>query len=137
MRQVFVDTSYLVALIDRSDGLHVRAAALTDELAEDGAAMITTDAVFFELANYFARGPLRGEAITWIDALRAAADWDVIALDRPLIRRGEGRYRRHDDKGWSLTDCVSMECMAARKIREAATSDAHFEQAGFVALLRR
>ena len=40
------------------------------------------------------------------------------------------------DKTWGLTDCVSMEVMSDRKLRDAATSDAHFEQAGFKALLR-
>ena len=41
------------------------------------------------------------------------------------------------DKEWGLIDCVSFVVMEYRGITEALTSDAHFEQAGFQALLRR
>jgi predicted nucleic acid-binding protein len=40
------------------------------------------------------------------------------------------------DKDWSLTDCISFVVMNAESISEALTGDEHFEQAGFVALLR-
>ncbi len=40
------------------------------------------------------------------------------------------------DKEWSITDCASFEVMQARGISEALARDLHFEQAGFVALLR-
>jgi uncharacterized protein len=35
-----------------------------------------------------------------------------------------------------LTDCISFVVMSDREIAEAMTGDHHFEQAGFVALLR-
>ena len=37
---------------------------------------------------------------------------------------------------WSLTDCVSFEVMAQFDLARALPADAHFERAGFVALLR-
>jgi hypothetical protein len=37
---------------------------------------------------------------------------------------------------WGLVDCVSFVIMRSLGIREAFTADRHFEQAGFVALLR-
>ena len=40
------------------------------------------------------------------------------------------------DKEWPLTDCVSFVVMKERGITEALTGDRHFEQAGFVALLK-
>lgn len=40
------------------------------------------------------------------------------------------------DKDWSLTDCISFVVMKDLKITEALTGDHHFEQAGFVALLK-
>jgi len=38
-------------------------------------------------------------------------------------------------KGYSLTDCLSMETMRKEGLIEALTNDRHFEQEGFRALL--
>jgi hypothetical protein len=40
------------------------------------------------------------------------------------------------DKTWSLTDFISFVVMRREGITEALTGDRHFEQAGFVALLK-
>jgi predicted nucleic acid-binding protein len=134
-RTVLVDTSYLVAVLDARDRLHGRALALARDLAQAEVAMVTTDPVLIELANYFARSPLRRNAIDWIAALRGGGGWEVVPLERRVLSRAEERYRRHADKAWSLTDCHAMEVMAERGIREVATTDAGFEQAGFRRLL--
>ena len=44
--------------------------------------------------------------------------------------------RRRLDKEWSITDCASFLVMQERGITEALTSDRHFEQTGYIALLR-
>jgi predicted nucleic acid-binding protein len=46
------------------------------------------------------------------------------------------QYRGMTDKEWSLTDCASFVPMRERGIKDALAHDHHFEQAGFVALLR-
>jgi predicted nucleic acid-binding protein len=40
------------------------------------------------------------------------------------------------DKEWPLTDCISFVVMAREGITEALTGDRHFEQVGFVPLLK-
>ena len=40
------------------------------------------------------------------------------------------------DKEWGLTDCVGFAIMQERGISDAATTDEHFQQAGFRALMR-
>lgn len=45
-------------------------------------------------------------------------------------------YEARPDKGYSLTDCISMQMMRQRGITEALTNDRHFEQGGFRALFR-
>ena len=40
------------------------------------------------------------------------------------------------DKKWSLVDAVSFIFMRERGMTEALTADHHFEQAGFVCLLK-
>ena len=39
-------------------------------------------------------------------------------------------------KEWGLTDCVSFLVMQDRGLTDALTTDEHFQQAGFRALLR-
>jgi hypothetical protein len=134
---VLADTAFFVALLDPRDRLNARAVALAEKLASERAAVVTTDAVLLEFANYFARGPLRGHAGDWIRALRADPGWEIVAIDRAALARAEARYRRHADKSWSLTDCHSMELMQERRIHDIATTDSGFEQAGFRCLLRQ
>jgi predicted nucleic acid-binding protein len=44
-------------------------------------------------------------------------------------------YRKHADKEWGLTDCLSFVVMTRRGLTEALTADEHFRQAGFRPLL--
>jgi predicted nucleic acid-binding protein len=45
-------------------------------------------------------------------------------------------YRARPDKGYSLTDCISMQTMRREGLTEVLTNDRHFEQEGFRALVR-
>jgi len=47
-------------------------------------------------------------------------------------KRGKDR----EDKEWGLTDCISFIVMEDHGLTDALTTDEHFEQAGFRALLR-
>lgn len=53
-----------------------------------------------------------------------------------LLQEGIDLYDQRPDKDWSLTDCISFVVMRKQSITEALTGDHHFEQAGFVALLK-
>jgi predicted nucleic acid-binding protein len=45
-------------------------------------------------------------------------------------------FRSRPDKQWSHTDCASFCVMEKEGITEVLTYDRHFQQAGFVALMR-
>jgi predicted nucleic acid-binding protein len=45
-------------------------------------------------------------------------------------------YHRYQDKDWTLTDSTSFLIMRERGITEALTADRHFEQPGFIAMLK-
>ncbi len=59
----------------------------------------------------------------------------IVLLSEDLYARAFRLYRERADKEWGLTDCVSFVVMQERKISEALTTDEHFQQAGFHALL--
>lgn len=44
-------------------------------------------------------------------------------------------FRKHADHAYSFTDCASFVVMHELKLSQAFTSDRHFTQAGFEALL--
>jgi predicted nucleic acid-binding protein len=60
----------------------------------------------------------------------------VIAQNPESFRAGFDLYRARLDKGYSLTDCISMQTMRSQAITDVLTNDAHFDQEGFSALLR-
>jgi uncharacterized protein len=59
----------------------------------------------------------------------------IVPLSDALLQEAIALYRRHRDKSWGLTDCVSFVLMRQENIIEALTADVHFRQAGFMALL--
>ena len=60
----------------------------------------------------------------------------IVPQSRESFLTGLELYRARPDKGYSLTDCISMQTMRKEGIIEALTNDRHFEQEGFRALFR-
>ena len=61
---------------------------------------------------------------------------EVVPQTSELFHQSLNLYEQRADKAWSHTDCASFCIMQQRNILEALTHDRHFEQAGFIALLR-
>lgn len=68
--------------------------------------------------------------------MRSSPRFKIVPLDSQLLELGLQRMGARSDKDWSLTDCISFVVMEREGIAEALTGDHHFEQAGFVALLK-
>lgn len=80
--------------------------------------------------------PERTTAARFLRRFRDNPDLRIIPPSADLLDAGLVLYESRPDKEWSLTDCISFMVMAEEKLSEALTGDHHFEQAGFVALLR-
>jgi uncharacterized protein len=135
MREVFVDTSFFVAILNPKDRLHQHAERVARSLG--GVRLVTTDGVLTEVLNYFAEwgSGLRRVAAQAVLRARANNSTVVIAQTREGFDLAHARYLERLDKGYSLTDCDSMLVMEDRGIQDALSSDQHFNQAGFRALL--
>jgi predicted nucleic acid-binding protein len=59
----------------------------------------------------------------------------VIPQTHESFLRGLALYRQREDKGYSLTDCISMSWLLERGIQKVLTHDNHFTQEGFTVLL--
>ncbi|MCP4699009.1 MAG: type II toxin-antitoxin system VapC family toxin [Gammaproteobacteria bacterium] len=60
----------------------------------------------------------------------------VVSVDTVLFHKALTLYRERGDKDWGLTDCISFVVMREQELTEAMTTDRHFVQAGFRALMR-
>lgn len=134
---VFVDTSHLIAMLNRRDQHHARAAAWTRAVTVSRTRLVTTEAVLWEWLNACASPNFRRRAAEGYRRIHCDARVETIPPDDRRTHAAVALYAARIDKSWSLTDCLSFEVMQERQIRAALTSDQHFEQAGFEALLRR
>jgi predicted nucleic acid-binding protein len=71
-----------------------------------------------------------------IENLRSAEEIQIVPASAELFNRALVLFTSRPDKEWSLTDCTSFVVMQEHGMTEALTADHHFEQAGFVALLK-
>lgn len=133
MKTVFADTFYYLALVNSSDDRHSQAQAYTLGYA---GRMVTTSWVLTELANTLAKPATRPAFLHVLAHLRSDPDITILPPEAPLFEEGLKLYTVRPDKEWSLTDCISFVVMQREGITEALTGDHHFEQAGFVAMLK-
>jgi predicted nucleic acid-binding protein len=133
MSRAFADTAYFIAHISRSDQYHRKALELSDRL---NGHVVTSDWVLLELADGFADTRYRSYVRPLITRLRNSSISEVVPISSALLDEAIDLYHRYQDKDWTLTDCTSFLIMRERGISEALTADHHFEQAGFIALLK-
>lgn len=135
MRTIFVDTAYWVARANRRDQWYQTARELASQLA--GVPLLTTELVLVEYLNYFSAFgvEMRDNVAATAQDILEDPNIQIIWQTQELFGSGLALYKTRLDKGYSLTDCVSMVVMHQEKIQEALTHDHHFAQEGFTILL--
>ena len=78
---------------------------------------------------------LRQEAVELVRDLHADPTVTIHPQSHQTFLSGLALYEARPDKGYSLTDSVSMEAMRQEGITEILTHDNHFTQEGFTILL--
>lgn len=134
MKEVFADSFYYLALLNKFDAHHPNARALTETLQLP---VITTHWVLLEVADGLSAPRARQRAAGFLRDIAVDRATTVITDIKKWYSAGLQLYAARLDKSWSLTDCISFAVMEALGIHEALTGDHHFEQAGFVCLMRK
>jgi predicted nucleic acid-binding protein len=96
---LFVDTGYILALVNENDRYHAEALALSERY--DGQPVVVTDAVLLEIGNALSRMD-RSAAVQIIQDLRDSSETTVVSLTPELFQAAFDLYRRHTDKQWGL-----------------------------------
>ena len=126
MKRVFVDTSALLTLLDRSDARHEAARACLQSLSD--AELVTHGYIVAEsLAVVRRRFGVEG-AITLLDEFLPALD--VIPVDAAIHAAAIARYRASLPSGTSFVDNVTFEMMSREAIDTAFVFDTDFVSAG-------
>lgn len=95
-------------------------------------AVVTSDEVLTEFLAFCASDALlRGAVGRAVNRLLSDPKIRVIAQSRSSFREGLALYNSRPDKGYSLTDCISMQTMRREGLTDVLTNDRHFEQEGF------
>jgi uncharacterized protein len=118
VRAVFADTFYWVALTNPDDSRYQDAIALDNVLA--GAVIFTTDEILTEFMTFFSADPWqRSRAAATVRSLLTDPEVRVVPQTRESFLAGINLYEARPDKGYSLTDCISMQTMRKEGITEA------------------
>ncbi len=136
MREIFVDTSYHVAVLDRRDNLNPIAATAAQRLRSEPLTLVTSDAVLIEVLTYFSGWgrDVRTAVVEYVTRLRETA-MVVVPNSPKLLDDAMALYRKRPDKGYSMADCISMVICHERGITEVLTADHDFEQESLTILL--
>ena len=134
MRQVFADAVYWIALVHRKDQWHSRAVKAARFLR--GATIVTTEDVFDEFLSHFSEhGPIaRDVAVRTVENTLSDPGVIVRPQSHQSFLDGLALYKARHDKGYSLTDCISMITMRQLGMTEVLSHDDHFVQEGFTCL---
>ena len=127
----FLDTSYILALEIKNESAHQQVLPSWAILAKSQPWLVTTTYIFDETVTFFNSRNLHHKAVEVGNRLLSSPDIELVEIDRTLFNRGWQYFQTHQDKSYSLTDCLSFIVMEQREIVTALTLDRHFIQAGF------
>ena len=133
--RVFLDASHAIAMVAPRDPYHARARTLTNQMRELSVSAVTTRGVMLEIGNALSRQRFRQQAVTLLNYLESEPSVEIVQITESLYQRALSLFQDRPDKDWGLTDCLSFIVMQDYGLTDALTSDNHFRQAGFRALL--
>ena len=137
MNEVFGDTSGWASFFVSTDPHHATAFTLLTQWQKENRRIVTTNYVLAELIALFTRLRVRrSRVLDYIYAIRVTPWVEIVHIDRTLDRAAWQLLADRLDKEWSLVDCASFAVMEKHGLTEALTADKHFEQAGFLRLLK-
>lgn len=130
---MLLDTSGLLCYLHRAESQHAEAV----RLFQSATRRLTHNYVLAEfVALAEARKLPRVPVLKFAAELQSNAAVQMVYVSEGLHRAALTHLAQRPDKSWSLCDAVSFLLMRQEKIREALTTDHHFEQAGFIRLLK-
>ncbi len=135
-REIFVDTSGFYAMLISTDDRHEAVQHVMNDAKRRKTTFLTTDYVLDETATLLKARKLAHLLPQFFQSLDASKAIRIEWTDAERFRICRNFFLKHSDQEWSFTDCLSFCMMKQFRLRDALTKDSHFQQAGFVVLLK-
>lgn len=124
--EAYVDTSALIAFVDRSDTHH----ALFRRLFSAPPQIITTALVVAEGHAWFLRRYDRTRALQFLAMIEDMEPLTIAQVGAPEQAAATRIMRRLSDQDLTLTDAVGLHVMGERKVRRCWSTDFHLGLTG-------
>lgn len=129
---IFVDTSFLVAMLNRRDARHGEAVELAGRHGDAG--WSTTNHVVGETWTYLRCRAGHATAVAFLEAVAVSPRIHTTHLDAKVEEEAMKWLKRHDEREFSFVDATSFATMRRERISEALAFDGDFTAAGFTEL---
>ena len=130
--EIFVDTSAWIALADKDDVYHKKAAAVYPSLLKTQKNLITSNLIIAEayiiILNELGHTP----SLHFLERIKASPRILKIYSNEEIEAEAEGMLAKYSDQDFSYTDAVSFVIMKRQKIKRAFCFNKHFVIPGFV-----
>jgi uncharacterized protein len=128
---IFLDTGYIIALEASDDQNHKASLQHWSFFSKNLPILFTTSYTFDETVTFFNNRGHHQKSVEIGTNLLKSPSIRFIDVDQALFQEGWTYFKKHSDKTYSLTDCISFVLMKRLAIKTALTFDNHFMQAGF------
>ena len=129
--KIFIDTSFVIALIDVNNSYHQKAIEFAVKFKEYY--FITTDATLFEITKHLSH-QYKLKAIRFIEKAINLKTVYIVQSTPELFEKSFTMYKDNKDTKWSLGHCFSFVVMRDKGISKVLTFDEYFTEAGFYVL---
>ena len=80
MREIFLDTSFAIALSASTDQNHAKAVELAEQIESQNICLVTTQAILLEIGNALSKHKYRTAAIQLLESLESDPNVKIVPL---------------------------------------------------------
>ncbi len=131
---IFVDTGAWVALADKADTHHLKAASVYPKLLKGHQSLLTSNLVIAEAYIIILNELGHSAATDFLNKVKASPRISKIYSNEETEEEAQNILIKYQDQDFSYTDAVSFAIMHRRKLKKAFCFDRHFLAAGFISI---
>jgi predicted nucleic acid-binding protein len=124
--ECYVDTSALIAFLDRSDSYH----QLFRQLFSEPPAMVTSALVIAEGHGWFLRRYDQRRALQFLAFIESLPQFTIQGFDRAELAKSNRLVKKFHDQDLTLADAHGLAIMAERRTVSCWSTDRHLRLGG-------